>query len=318
MIQPSGITLKKQFGMETSILSAVAYFDIFHYPLRPEEVRKFTCSRVSVEDIGEILKTVVAKGLIYDLGGFYSLQNDFSLVEKRKKGNEKAEAFMSKATQIAVFLQGFPFVRAVSVSGSLSKNFAHEQADIDFFIITKSDRLWIARTFLHIFKKLTYIFGKQHLYCMNYFIDEDALMIEERDIYTATELITLLPLAGEDEMNKFFLENQWAEANFPNYGREQNFSEAKKRPGFFKIAMEWMLSGNAGDRLDNILGQWTTRRWIAKENAGRRNVKGNPMSLQTGKHFCRSNPGNFLEKVLASHSEKMRILRSRSLRYFKE
>ena len=58
------------------------------------------------------------------------------------------------------------------MSGSLSKHFADEKSDIDFFIITSANRLWIARTCMHLFKKVSYIAGKQHWFCMNYYVDE--------------------------------------------------------------------------------------------------------------------------------------------------
>jgi hypothetical protein len=94
-------------------------------------------------------------------------------------------------------LYRFPFVRGIGISGSLSKNYADEDADIDFFIITSRNHLWIARTFLHGLKKLSFLVGKQDWYCMNYFIDEEALVIAEKNIFTATEVVTLKPVCGE-------------------------------------------------------------------------------------------------------------------------
>jgi hypothetical protein len=123
------------------------------------------------------LQKLVIEKIIFRINEFYSLQNDPLLVEKRIKGNDRASKLLSKAMSIGAFLYRFPFVRAVGISGSLSKKYADEKADIDFFIITKSNRLWISRTVLHAFKKLTFLVGQQHFYCMNYFIDENALLI---------------------------------------------------------------------------------------------------------------------------------------------
>ena len=84
----------------------------------------------------------------------------------------------------------FPFVRGVFISGSLSKRCAAEKEDVDYFIVTSANRLWIARTIMHLYKKLTYLRGRQDRYCMNYFIDEEALEIKEKNIFTAVEMIT--------------------------------------------------------------------------------------------------------------------------------
>src|SRR6266478_4413244 len=99
--------------------------------------------------------------------------------------------------KIGRFLSRFPYVTGVGISGSLSKMDAREKADFDFFIVTKANRLWIARTIMHLFKKLTFITGKQHLYCMNYYLDEKALQLRDQNIYTAVEAITLIPVSGK-------------------------------------------------------------------------------------------------------------------------
>ena len=52
-----------------------------------------------------------------------------------------AATLLARAEKIAKLFYKFPYVRAVGVSGSVSKNFADENADIDYFIITKANRL---------------------------------------------------------------------------------------------------------------------------------------------------------------------------------
>ncbi len=119
------------------------------------------------------------------------------MVKRRQQGNLRAEQLLPKAMKIGRFLSVFPYVRGIGISGSLSKMYAHEKADFDFFIITKANRLWIARTFMHLFKKLTFLTGKQHYYCMNYYLDEKALKLRDQNIYTAVEAITLIPVSGK-------------------------------------------------------------------------------------------------------------------------
>ena len=105
--------------------------------------------------------------------------------------------------------------KAVAVSGSLSKYFADEKADIDFFIITSANRLWIARTFMHFLKKISYIAGKQHWFCMNYYVDEMGMNIQEKNIFTAMEISTLLPMQGTNHFKNFIAANAWINNYFP-------------------------------------------------------------------------------------------------------
>ncbi len=232
--------------------------------------------------------------------------------EKRETG--EPEKLLPKAFKIGRFLFHFPFVRAIGISGSLSKNFADEKADIDFFIITKANRLWIARTIMHVFKKLTFITGHQHLFCMNYYIDEEAMLIGDQNIFTAIEIATLVPVCGKDALTDFFTGNNWIRLFLSAFSCQQLPDDKPARSPFKKF-VEWIFNNPIGDRLDNWLLKITTRRWHQKYKDGKLNKKGNTMNLVNAKHFSRSNPGAFQEKVLALYEQKLidlKLVRGRS------
>lgn len=289
---------------EQSIVKALAYFDIFNYPLTQEEIISFLDQQVAVDDVAPALQQLVASKRIFRLGNFYSLQYDHALHARRMAGNHKAEGLLTTAYKIGGFLYQFPFVRGIGISGSLSKHFADRETDIDFFIITCANRLWIARTLMHLFKKLTFITGHQHLYCMNYYIDEEAMGIEEQNIFTATELITLLPVCGNGTIDRFYDENNWAADYFPNQATHKH-AMLLTRSTWFKKAVEWLLDNRLGNALDNVLMRITTRRWKKKEQLQRTNAHGCRMGLHTGKHFSKPNPDFFQKKVLLSLDKKL-------------
>jgi len=295
------ITAKKA---ELAILKTLVYFDIFDYPLSQKDIKSFLECHLPDEALAGALRQLISDRIIFKTGEFYSLRNNLQKAEKRLQGNLRAQKLLPRASKIGAFLYKFPFVRAVAVSGSLSKNYADEKADIDFFIIAKENRLWIARTILHLFKKLTFLIGRQHFYCMNYFIDEKALIIPERNIYTAMEVVTLMPLAGNYTMNKFFEVNSWTEKWFPEYKLAENLRIFQKE-SWFKRFTERFLNKRRGDRLDDFLFTLTTRRWQKKAREGRKNSKGKVMNLITGKHFSKSNPEAFQEKVVAMYQNKI-------------
>ena len=162
------------------------------------------------------MQDLTSENWIYKFDEFYMLQENASLVSRRRSGNIKARQLLKTAEKIAGFLSLFPFVRGVAISGSLSKNFADESSDIDFFIITAKNRLWLARTFMHIFKKFTFLFKKEDWFCMNYYIDEAFPEIREKNIFTATEVATLLTLRGIEVFKQFFENNKWSRDFFPN------------------------------------------------------------------------------------------------------
>jgi hypothetical protein len=290
---------------EQSIIKALAYFDIFNYPLTQDEIYHFFDQPVAMEVVGATLFQLVEEKRIYRLGSFYSLQPDAALRTRRTMGNLKAELLLTTAYKVGGFLYKFPFVRGIGISGSLSKNFADQHTDIDFFIITCSNRLWIARTLMHLFKKLTFITGHQHWYCMNYYIDEEAMLIDEQNIFTATELVTLLPVCGNGTMHNFYDRNNWAGNFFPNQkvGRQ---SMLLSRTGWFKKGIERLLDNSLGNALDNMLMRITTRRWKKKEQLQKTNGHGDRMGLCTGKHYSKPKPEFFQRKVLETLEKKLK------------
>jgi hypothetical protein len=293
---------------EQSIIKALAYFDIFNYPLTLEEIHHFLDQPVDIDDVLLALQQLVDDNRVFRLGSFYSLQPDQALRSRRTNGNHKAGSLLNTGYKVGGFLYQFPFVRGIGISGSLSKNFADQDTDIDFFIITSANRLWIARTLMHLFKKLTFITGHQHWYCMNYFIDEAALRIDEQNIFTATELITLIPVCGNGTMDRFYDQNNWTNTYFPNQPIGKK-SIILTQSGWFKKAVEWLLNNKAGNAIDNLLLRITTRRWEKKEKLQKTNSHGVRMGLHTGKHFSKPNPEFFQRKVLDALNKKLQLSR---------
>ena len=291
--------------LRTSILKVLAYFDLFNYPVTTEEIRFFLDKDVRESDLQAGLEALIHERILFRLEGFFALREEPKMVERRLKGNKHADELLKIAAKGSRLLFQFPFVRAVGISGSLSKHYADEHADIDYFIITRSNRLWIARTFMHLFKKLSYLAGRQHWYCMNYYVDEEALEIEEKNIFTATELITLLPACGNGSLTKFFDANDWVTNYLPHYRDRQRQAIANTRPGMIKRALEWLFDNKAGDRLDDYLRRLTTRRWQKKEEEGRLTDKGLRMSLKNSRHYSRPNPEMMQKKILTGFRKKL-------------
>ena len=281
------------------------YFDIFRYPLTEKEIRSFLDRSFDETEFANSLHALLQSQRIFRLHEFYSLQNDLSLAERRRKGNELAATLLTRAEKISNLLYKFPYVRAIGVSGSVSKNFADENADIDYFIITKANRLWIARTLLHLFKKIPFLKNRNQHYCMNYFVDEADLVIEEKNVYTATELFTIIPMAGNGSMKSFFNTNSWSHNYFPNLDLPSVKEDVKKPSPWYKKLAESVLNNKLGDSLDNYFMKLTTRRWKKKEDEQRLNTKGERMGLKTGKHFSKPNPIFFHDWFMDKYEKKL-------------
>jgi hypothetical protein len=295
------------------ILEILAYFAVFDYPLTGDEIRKFMPPARRSTVFENDLEKLVAEKVVFNISEFYMLRNEPEWVNRRRAGNARAKQVIPKATRVGRFLSRFPYVRGIGISGSLSKDYAHEKADFDYFIITKSNRLWIARTLMHLFKKLTFITGRQHHYCMNYYLDEQALKLRDQNMYTAIEIFTLIPVEGQG-IHDFFAANAWVANWFAAYSPDQSLQQ--KHRGKIKQFAEWLMNNRAGDKLDNWLMRLTASRWRKKEEQHKLNYEGKEMSLVTGKHHAWSNPDSFQEKILALYHEKLAELKLAWPQYF--
>ncbi|MEX6686386.1 hypothetical protein QTN47_02715 [Danxiaibacter flavus] len=290
--------------LEKDILATLTYFDNFRYPLTQKEIYSFLQERCTRDVVGASLQKMVCNNTVYRMQDYYSLNNDIDYVVRRKKGYEQALKLISKGEKIASFISHFPFVRGIAISGSLSKYFADENADIDFFIITSTNRVWIARSFTHLLKKLSFLFGKQHLLCMNYYIDESKPEIIEKNIFTATEVVTLIPVKGVSAFDNFFEANNWTAEYLPNFFMPLR-RNAEMSTNVVKRLVELLLKGKAGNALDTWLMHMTDHRWQRKKMAKKMNGHGNIMSMAVHKHCSKPDPSIFQRQLLETYEKKL-------------
>jgi hypothetical protein len=301
----------KYFTIKKDILATLSYFNLFEYPLRRNEIFRFLGHCDDYREFEAGLLELLEDSMVFKIGDFYSLNNNYKLATRRYKGNEAARiTILRKANRGGAFISTFPFVRGVGISGSLSKLYADDKSDIDYFIITAANRLFIARTFLHIFKKITFLFSRQHDFCMNYFVDEAEPVIREKNIYTAAEIVTLLPIRGKITFDRFFTSNSWANSFFPNSGKPK-MRQQDKRKSWVKFIVEKMLDNRFGDAVDNLLMKITINRWDKKTvpHVTDKNVLAQPM--HAGKHFFKQNPALLQKKILTKYDKSLSDVFSR-------
>ena len=290
--------------IKEDILATLAYFDMFSYPLTRTEIYLFLSNKYAADVFDDTLKCLLDGGAIHQFDRFYTLRNDQYLIVRRNEGNKKAAELIKIAEKVGNMLIRFPYVRGIAISGSLSKNFADEYSDIDLFIITAKNRLWIARTIMHCFKKLTFLANKEHFFCMNYYIDMAQLEIPEKNIYTAIEVGTLIPLQGDTIFEQFYAENSWTRKYLPNKTMRIASAKPVKRRTI-KMIFEWLCNNPLGNALDNMLMKITAGRWQQKTQQKKLNSNGLIMGLATGKHFAKPDPRNFQGKLLAKYELKL-------------
>jgi predicted nucleotidyltransferase len=290
-----------------NILKTLGYFDLFQYPLTGEEIYLFNATDVNNAAVNQELEILLTGKMIYKIDEFYSLHNNNLLAVQRRKANQLAAEHLKTAGRVAKFLYRFPYVKAIAVSGSLSKNVATQKTDIDFFIITAANRLWIARTCMHLYKKLTFLAGRQNWYCMNYYVDEEVMEIREKNIFTAMEIVTLLPMYGKDSLDKFVTVNKWIGSFFP-LKHFNNTANGNLKKGLLSKFIEKFFGGKFGDYADIKLMHFTDKRWQKKIEKHHVNSRGECIGMSVDRHFSKPDPKNFQDKTLKQYQDKIQQL----------
>lgn len=275
-------------------LKTLLYFSIFKYPLSEEEIYKFSDTS-SKETIVQELDFLLKKGIIFKFDNFFSCLNNPELISRRLKGNTMAKKIMPKAFKVSKLIAKFPYVESVCLSGSLSKGYYDSDGDIDFFIITKPGRLWISRTLLILYKKI-FLLNSRKYFCVNYFISSDHLHIPEQNRFTATEMVTLIPVYGKKAFTSLMQENTWTYNYFPNFSSFDTSLINETKKSWLSVFVEKMLNTPIGNAVDSFLRKMTLKKWHSK--FGDLESEDFKIAMKSTKQVSKHHPQNFQKKVI--------------------
>ena len=279
-----------------SIIKALLYFEIFDHPLNEKEILKF--SKVKNGDLKNSLDFWIKKGVVKEFEGYYSTGDVRKFVQKRQELSRNVSKVMKKAIKRAKLISKFPYVRAVFISGSLSKGVFDKDDDVDFFIVTAENRLWIARTLLVLYKKIFLLNSKKY-FCINYFVTQDNLHIDEKNIFTAVELSTLIPIIGNINLDELFRQNDWAFSYFPNIKNDKTSDIIK--PNSIKRFFEKILNTKIGEFLEKIFAGITVKRLKLKYKSN----DNFDLIFKSNEKVSKHHPGNYQKFVIEKLNNKI-------------
>jgi hypothetical protein len=181
-------------------------------------------------------------------------------------------------------------------------------SDIDYFIVTSSNRLWICRSLLAIFKKPLKGPLKKY-FCFNYFVSEDSLVIKDENIFTATELAFVVPLYGYSYYLNLMHSNKWVKHFYPNKSYHEPVSETGRIWIALKKSMEWILNKTIADKLDKWLLTFMRDRWNKRYASVSEKMKTVNIRTQKGvsKHHEKGHQFVVLDKLQQKANEFYQI-----------
>jgi predicted nucleotidyltransferase len=176
-----------------------------------------------------------------------------------KETPEEREIFLiEKTKKYAKLLSWIPWILFVWVWNSVAMNTAHKDSDIDLFIITKKNRLWITRIITTLFFSLIgqrkTAHNHKELFCLSFFITEEALDFStfaiKNDIYLYFRVLYMKPIVDINNTYHRFLQANKSWINIDEYSdiiednkkyitiSKQNTSNNSKLWDFFERTMK--------------------------------------------------------------------------------
>jgi len=156
-----------------------------------------------------------------------------------------------------------------------------------------------------VFKKI-FLFNSKKNFCINYFVDAENLEIEEKNIFTATELVTLLPTFGRDTYERLYQRNIWVKDFYPNFPRRETAIILDRKNGLLKSFLETLLSRKFGDKLDDFsMALFNKFYKLRYKNYNQEEFK---LAFKSTKKESKHHPRFFQKKVLLEFDNKIKSL----------
>ena len=236
--------LNKNKNIKEAIIEVVAFFDLFDYPLTEFELWQCIGVKCGLSDVRKVLDESLLDGnkCFSASNGFYFLRGRKENIETKMRRYNYADKKFKKAILVSRFFKIIPWIKIIAVGNIIGAHNLKKESDIDLFIITSRNRVWLTRFFCAGFAQF---FGlrpteknKQDKICLSFFISEDVMDLQglmlnfsvqypkseirnpksEIDIYFIYWLAGLMPIYDKYNIyEKFIKANSWLEDYLPNW-----------------------------------------------------------------------------------------------------
>ncbi|HEY3059833.1 MAG TPA: hypothetical protein VGL99_12740 [Chloroflexota bacterium] len=291
--------------MERAIVQTVAYADVFDYPLTADELQRYL---IGVSASRAAVRSALANGRLVPEqvrhnGRYFTLAGREAAIDIRRERAAISAELWRRAVRYGRLIGNLPFVRMVAVTGALAMDNVAD-GDIDYLIVTEPERLWLCRALVVGVVKLAARRGVT--LCPNYFLSERALVLQERNLFTAHEVAQMVPLMGLPTYEQLRELNRWTESFLPNAnGSPRRIAAVAPRGRRTRALAERALRTRVGGHLE----RWEMARKVRK------------LARQSTDHaeaafdidWCKGHFGDHGHSTLVRFAERMEALESRFL-----
>lgn len=287
--RPQPVHAQEMLGRkETAIARSVLYASLFDYPLTLGQLRQtlIECVLTASEIVAAYEGSPRLRAVVEYQRGFFFPAGRADLCDERLRREARSRGFLQKHRRLLALICAMPYVRMVALSGSIAHLNLESGGDLDLFIVTRGRRVWSVTVAVLVIAKLM---RQRRTVCANFVIADSRLALEQQDLFTASQIIHLKPLLGDEVHRLFVAANPFVSRFYPNFDPDP-IAPFFRRPAISertRNVVETLLTPVSA--LLEILCRWAYRRYLTRRSRSWRSpeqVRLLPdcLKLHTGSH----------------------------------
>lgn len=250
-----------------AIRKTLLYSSLFSFPLTKEELYRYAITDKKIP-FASFEKALSSASYLVCKEGYYAFLDQNEEIEKRKRMQPYIRNKEQRAKKAALLLSHIPTIYLIGLSGSLAAGSARKDDDIDLFIVTRKNTLFITRLVVMVFLTLKGLRRRRNeknpsnKICLNLWMDTQGLSFfqDNDDIYTAREIAQAKPLFDrKSTYNRFIESNKWVQKILPHAFLSLSDPLYKKKQSFW----EWIFL--LGEPFAKVLQLLIMKRHLTRE-----------------------------------------------------
>jgi hypothetical protein len=244
LLQPAGAT-SSMTGEELAIARSVLYASLFDYPLTLAQLRQtlIESAQTPTEIQALYARSETLRATIEYRQGFFFPRDRRDLVSERRRREARSKIFLDRHRRLLALVCALPYVELVALSGSVAHLNLEGTGDLDLFIVTTGRHVWSVTVAVVLLAKLL---RRRKTTCVNFVLADSALTLDQQDLFTASQIIHLKPLVGNETYRRFVAANPFVSRFYPNFRVTPTVTRRRGWSPFIhgaKRAVEFALAG---------------------------------------------------------------------------
>lgn len=214
----------KEKEVSRSIIDLLAYFAVMNIRIDFDTLYSYLPIRTGHLVVKKQLRSLIRQGKVQCIDNLFGLKGYKYTSQKIPRA--RRAALIKKAQRWSLLMRLLPAVKSIVVINSVAYGNVHKDSDIDLFIVTSPNRIFLTKGFLMYFLRLIKQLEDQQVsagrFSLGMFmttkgvkLEKDMMKVNNPDL--APRMITGIPVYGADTWYGILKNDPYLQAQLPNY-----------------------------------------------------------------------------------------------------